>query len=255
MIVSTRLAGHFFKNRKFTLSGPPLQADAGGSYLTVDYERSTFGVSQALWQENASQNLTAILSINASTPRVSTSTPTPHKLSSGAVIGIAIGAGALCLIVLGAIIFYFWKRRKSGKEISDSDGTGDAVEVGDTSMSKPMELQGDAKGPGELTGDGEYFAPEKKLGGAEMEGSPAPTDRVEVQGTQGGVEMEGSRGGAEMEGSPLPEMDGRGHDEIFELPANEFLNPRPPRVASPRNRERVNSNPRFSWRRKREEEL
>ena len=116
-----------------------------------------------------------------------------------------------------------------------------------------MELQGDAKGPGELIGDGDYYAPDKKPGGAEMEGSPAPTDRAEVQGTPGGIEMEGSRGGAEIEGSPLPEMDGSGQQEIYEMAANEYLGPRRPRSASNRQGDRNQPKSRWSWRRNRDE--
>lgn len=157
--------------------------------------------------------------------------------------------------MVGAVIFYFWKKKKRDRSTLESDDNDEVVEVGDTSASKPMELQGDVERPGELIGNGEYFAPEKKFGDNEMEGSPGPTSRVEVEGTPGGVEMEGSRGGVEMEGSPLPEMDGRGYDELFELPANnEHPNPRSTRAPSQRRRERVSSNPRFSWRRSRGEE-
>lgn len=217
----------------------------------MDYERSIFKVSQALWQENASQNLTSILSVNASTPRLSPATPQPNKLSSGATAGIAVGAVVLCLFIVGAAVFYFWRKRRRGHQIPEPDGTDANAEVDGTSHSKATELHGDVKVPGELNGDGDYFSSDKKLHGAEMEGSPAPGDRAEVQGTPGGVEMEGSRGGAEMEGSSVPEMGHGGHNEVFELPANEYLAPGSPRAASNRGRERIESNPRRSWRRSR----
>ena len=210
-------------------------------------------MSQALWQENASQNLSSILSVNASIPRLSSATPSPHKLSSGAVAGIVVGAVILCLLCVGAGIFYFWRRRKRDKASSDLDQTGPTVEVGDTSISKPTELQGDTEGPGELIGDGDYYGSDKKPGGAEVEGSPAPTDRAEVQGTPGGVEMDGSRGGVEMEGSPLTEMDGSGQQKIYEMPANEHLGPRTPRSASNRRGENNQPKSRWSWRRNRDE--
>ena len=168
--------------------------------------------------------------------------------------GIIVAAIVLCLCIIGAGIFYCWRRRKRNKDTPEADGTEAKVEVEDTSPSKLTELQSDAKRPGELTGDGEYYAPNKKPGGAEMEGSPAPGDRAEVQGTPGGVEMEGSRGGVEMEGSPVPQTDRRGQNEVFELPANDSLGSGPPRAASHKGRERLNSNPRWSWRRSRGED-
>ena len=72
-----------------------------------------------------------------------------------------------------------------------------------------------------------------------MEGSPAP--RAEAPGSHGGVEMEGTRGGVEMEGSPLPEMDGGGQAEIYELPAGDYLTTRSTTASSNRKRERGRS--------------
>lgn len=114
-----------------------------------------------------------------------------------------------------------------------------------------MELYSDVKVPGELNGNEGYFSPDRKLHGSEMEGSPAPGDRAEVQGTPGGVEMEGSRGGAEMEGSSVPEIGTGEQNEVFELPANEHLAPGSPRGTSRRGREKINLNPRTNWRRSR----
>lgn len=220
-------------------------------FLTVDYERTTFKVSQALWQENASPNLTPILSLNASTPRLSPATPQPNKLSSGATAGIAVGAVVLCLSIVGAGVFFFWRKKRRGHHIPESDSTDDKVEMDGTSALNPLELHSDVKIPGELKGDGEPLSSERKLHGAEMEGSPAPRDRAEVQGTPGGVEMEGSRGGAEMEGSSVPEMGHGGQSEVFELPANEHLTPGSLGEASHGGRQKIDSNPRRSWRRNR----
>lgn len=233
----------------------------------MDYERSIFRVQQALWQQDASQNLTSILSIDASTPtRSDTPASSSHKLSTGAVVGIVVGAIVLCLLIAGAAIWYFLRKRKREKRkkiTPESTIHDEQAEAGDSS--KPTELGGDAKGPAEFPGDGNYYSSDKKLGGAEVEGSPAPSNRAEVQGTPGGVEMEGSRGGVEMEGSrggvemdgnsPRVEMDGRSQNQYFELPANDYLDPRASRGTSRRARDRINSNPRFSWRKSRAEDL
>ena len=205
----------FSKNRKHSHSVfdlPPLK-NITFSFLTVDYERSTFRVSQAKWTPNASQNITNILSPADSTPTVSPSKPdSSHKLSTGATVGIIVAAICLCLLLIGVSVGWFlWRRKKRRDAKLDSqNSTDEKAEFPDTSQKRPTELDGDAK--------------EKQ--GMEMEGSPGPkSDRAEAPGTPGGVEMEGSRGGAEMEGSGVAEMDGRGPGEVFELPAGDFLAP------------------------------
>ena len=191
--------------------------DKDSRYLTVDYERSTFRVSQAKWTPNASQNLTSILSIDAATPSKSPSNPdSSHKLSTGATIGIIVAAVCLCLLLIGAGAWWFFWRRKKGRsdKTPEEDSTGEKAEFEDTSPPKPSELQGESSGPGEVEGDGTYYGPNKRKHGLEMEGSPGPdANRAEVPGTHGG---------AEVEGSPVPEMDG-GRSEVFELPAGDFL--------------------------------
>ncbi|CAF9934917.1 MAG: hypothetical protein HETSPECPRED_009407 [Heterodermia speciosa] len=195
------------------------------SFLTVDYERSTFHVSQAIWTSNASQNITTILSVDDSTPTLSPSKPDPsHKLSTGATIGIIVAAVCFCLLLIGAAIGWFlWRRgkRRKSEKISENN-IGEKSEIEDTSPQKPNELHSDANTPGEVEGDGTFYGNNNKHG-LEMEGSPGrDSSRAEAPGTHGGVEIEGSRGGIEMEGSRVPEMDG-GQGEVFELPAGDYL--------------------------------
>ena len=191
----------------------------------MDYERSSFRVSQALWTPNASQNITAILSVNDATPTLSPSKPDPpHKLSTGATIGIIVAAVCFCLLLIGAAIgWYLWRRVKRRKsEQTSEDNIGEKAEIEDTSTPKANELHSDANTPGEMEGDGTFYGYNKKHG-LEMEGSPGrDSNRAEAPGTLGGVEIQGSRGGIEMEGSRVPEMDG-GHGEVFELPAGDYL--------------------------------
>ena len=194
------------------------------SFLTVDYERSNFRVSQAIWTPNASQNITTILSVNDPTPTLSPSKPDPsHKLSTGVTVGIIVAAVCLCLLISAAIGWLLRrrrKRRKSGK--TSEDNIGEKPEIEDTSPQKINELHSDANTPGEVEGD-DTFSGHNKKHGLEMEGSPGrDSNRAEAPGTFGGVEIEGSRGGIEMEGSMVPEMDG-GQEELFELPAGDYL--------------------------------
>ncbi|KAL8822800.1 MAG: hypothetical protein Q9191_006468 [Dirinaria sp. TL-2023a] len=206
-------------------------------FLTVDYERSTFKVQPALWEANASQNITSILSVNASTPQRS-GNQNPHKLSTGATAGIAVAAVVICLLILGAGLYWFFRKKRRGYNKPDGSQSDPQAEIADTSPEKPGELTGESKLPNELTGDEEYYGPGKRKG-AEMEGSPAP--RAEAPGSHGGVEMEGTRGGVEMEGSGLPEMDGGGQAEIYELPAEDHPTPRSATGSSNRKRERGRS--------------
>lgn len=207
------------------------------SFLTVDYERSTFKVQPALWDANASHNITSILSVNASTPQRS-GNPNPHKLSTGATAGIAVAAVVICLLILGVGLYWFFRKKRRGHNKPDGSQSDPQAEIADTSTEKPGELTGESKLPNELTGDEEYHGPRKRKG-AEMEGSPAP--RAEAPGSHGGVEMEGTRGGVEMEGSGLPEMDGGGQAEIYELPAEDHATPRSATGSSNRKRERGRS--------------
>ena len=195
------------------------------SFLIVDYERSKFRVSQAIWTPNASQNITTILSVDDPTPTLSPSKPHPsHKLSTGATVGIIVAAVCLCLLLIGAAIgWLLWRKKKRQKsEKASEDNIGEKHEIEDTSPQKINELHSDANTPGEVEGD-DTFSRHNKKHSLEMEGSPGrDSNRTEAPGTLGGVEIEGSRGGIEMEGSMVPQMDG-GQGEVYELPAGNYL--------------------------------
>jgi hypothetical protein len=87
------------------------------TYITVDYERANFSISQA-YPDGGSTRIVAIPPItnssSISTPSGNTTTyryleaPT-HALSSAAYAGIGVGAGLVALLVIG--VFVAWKRR------------------------------------------------------------------------------------------------------------------------------------------------
>lgn len=211
-------------------------------------------MQEARWEENASQNLVPILTENASTPQQS-GDPTPSKLSTGATAGIAVGAAVIALLIVGAWVFWFIRRRRrrSHKESEIHNGN----EIDDHSHEKPGELAGESKRPDELAGDDEFYSPHFKKD-PEMEGSPGPvTNRAEVPGSHGGAEMEGTQGGVEIEGDIVPEMVGEGSPQIYELPAGEYLDPRTSRASSNRSerrngRDRPTERGTRSWRRSRQ---
>jgi hypothetical protein len=102
------------------------------AYLSADYERNTFNLSQALYPASSvSANILPILPPGGepTTPAANddpgdnTSEPR-SKLSTGATVGIAIGVAALVAIV-GAVIFILLRRKKARQE-------ADAHELEDT---------------------------------------------------------------------------------------------------------------------------
>jgi hypothetical protein len=79
-------------------------------YLTVDYERSEFYLSQASFAQNASQHIITIPSINSTSGNETIS----HRLPIGAIVGIAIG-GVVVLVGLTICVLIFLKRTPCNK--------------------------------------------------------------------------------------------------------------------------------------------
>ncbi|GAB7341715.1 hypothetical protein MBLNU457_g0054t1 [Dothideomycetes sp. NU457] len=104
------------------------------AYITVDYERAKFNISQALWVQNAAPNLVGIAAADAedasnySGNTVIAVTKHSSGLSSGAIGGIAAGAAVLLLLVIGAVIWHFRRRKRQANgsilsQSSDSSAT------------------------------------------------------------------------------------------------------------------------------------
>ena len=96
-------------------------------YLTVDYERKNFSLSQCDFSGRPS-HIVAISSVNATSTNAPGTTPstsaTPSggtsgnqnsssSLSSSAIAGIAIGIIALAIILAGTVIFMLWRKKKT----------------------------------------------------------------------------------------------------------------------------------------------
>lgn len=82
------------------------------AYLTVDWERQNFSVSAVDWTFGKPPELTAIVSpkyAKLSNPRKRLS------LSTGAIIGIAIGVGFTFALVMIGLGWCFWRRRHQKK--------------------------------------------------------------------------------------------------------------------------------------------
>jgi hypothetical protein len=102
-----------FSKREFIAAMTlPASVDWGDSYLIVDYDRNNFSVSRALFPDtNVHQELVTILPPSEQ--------GSSHSMNTAAIAGIAVGAVAGVIILLG--IAFFTKRRWRPKTAKDSD--------------------------------------------------------------------------------------------------------------------------------------
>lgn len=84
------------------------------AYITVDYERSKFHVSQATSSTSNEQQLIAI----SSTDSTFDTTSHPHKISTGAFPGIIIGTVALLFFLCALAFLYIRRRRRRRRQQS-----------------------------------------------------------------------------------------------------------------------------------------
>lgn len=83
------------------------------AYLTVDWERQNFSVSAIDWTFGKPQELTPIVSPAYA---VYEAPRRPKKpLTSGAIIGLALGIGFTAALILIAVGWWFWRRRHKRK--------------------------------------------------------------------------------------------------------------------------------------------
>ncbi|KAG7008529.1 amidophosphoribosyltransferase [Physcia stellaris] len=163
------------------------------AYISADYERRTFTVSQCDWSPSSQkQNIHPISSPSTSTTSPTPSPPsTPSKPSPGAIAGSAIGGLALLALLATGAYFLSTKillpRRAHNKQTKKAELDNDGE--------RRPELDG-KDGAQEIDGEAKGFY------GAEVEGKRLP-----------GHELEGV-------GSPGAELDA-GFGRATELPARE----------------------------------
>ncbi len=78
------------------------------AYLTVDWERQNFSISECVFPENLQQNIVAIQSQNDTTSSGGSST--------GKTVGIAVGVVVGVLVIAAAIGVFFWKKHQAKRE-------------------------------------------------------------------------------------------------------------------------------------------
>ena len=85
------------------------------SYLTVDWERQNFSISQCLFSDNMQQNLVAIQSPSGSDTTKSGGSDT------GRTVGIAVGVIVGVIVVLAVIGAFLWRRHKLQSEKEEEE--------------------------------------------------------------------------------------------------------------------------------------
>ncbi|KAL8693586.1 MAG: hypothetical protein Q9218_001628 [Villophora microphyllina] len=95
------------------------------AYLTVDWERSNFSVSQCLFDPDISQEkLVAIKSVNAIV------TDQDGSFGSGKIIGIAVGVAVVIVLLAGGVgVFFYLRRRKNRRQAKPTSPKEDDDEV------------------------------------------------------------------------------------------------------------------------------
>jgi hypothetical protein len=111
MIHSILLEGRSCKNRKLRDDGTMALCSnqVASRYIIVDYERSTFSLSQIQFPSSETKSHIVAIYPPSETPS-STSKPTRHGLTGGAIAGIVIGVVALIIALLAG--YYLIRRHK-----------------------------------------------------------------------------------------------------------------------------------------------
>ena len=131
------------------------------SYLTVDWERSNFSLSECQFIDGSTEQLVTITSPTSTGGTIPTGPqggPTSGTGSNGKTIGIALGVVLAALILVGGVAFYlFQKRRKSrtGKTELEGSSTTSEKDPVDHTILKAELSAGIENSKYELKGEGE----------------------------------------------------------------------------------------------------
>jgi hypothetical protein len=109
------------------------------AYLTVDWERQNFYVSQCSWIPNALQRLVPIDSQLRPTRGPSGRVGTKKSLETGVIVGIVIAIVALAAIILTLSVLLFRSNRRTKREAKEAKTRETAAKVADDSSDKKAE--------------------------------------------------------------------------------------------------------------------
>ncbi|KAF2815926.1 acid protease [Mytilinidion resinicola] len=100
------------------------------AYLTVDWERANFSVQAVSWTLGMDTQIVPIISptlMNTTRAADSGQNDSSKSLSTGAIIGIAIGAGLAVALVASGAVWWFWRKRHMAKKQAAIDAAGVAA--------------------------------------------------------------------------------------------------------------------------------
>ena len=162
------------------------------AYVTADYERRIFRVSQCAWDPNAQQSIEAISSL--SSWQASTYSK-PHHISGGTIAGIVIGTviGIVTIIILGCFLYKKFTPRHQETDSLEKPGI-------DSSQRFPPELVGDRFAGQEIDGQ-QYLGTEidgKHLPGHEIDGKRVVGREIDSNDKISHELDSGQNGSAEM---------------------------------------------------------
>lgn len=176
------------------------------AYLSTDYDRRTFNLSQAVYPPSSTkENIVAILPPRNTTESGATNSPS-KGLSKGAIAGIAVGA-AIVILSIAALAFICLRRRRRRKKEADVHELDDTIPLDRathevTGDEQRYELRHGTGLKHELVGDGdpkaELAAPtgQKKL--VEADDTPMQIYELPAHEKKKVAEMEGEGHAKEM---------------------------------------------------------
>ncbi|KAM0717837.1 hypothetical protein Q7P37_006169 [Cladosporium fusiforme] len=161
------------KPEQYTLGRVFLQ----GAYVTADYDRQTFSVSQALFPDASKESNSSIEGI--APPGAEQAQAHAPALSKGVIAGIAVGAGLGPLLIAAAL--FWWFRQRNVTKAETADAHFEAKDEVDESQERGAEIDGRTAQLGEL----EHV----RRKGGELDG--IQTSLVELDPQGGKLELDG----------------------------------------------------------------
>ncbi|KAH6670102.1 aspartic peptidase domain-containing protein [Halenospora varia] len=196
------------------------------AYLTVNYERGNFSVSQCVWDDGAAAQLTTIHPLSGS----SGATKMSNGIGAGAIAGIIIAVLVILATALGLAFFYLRRQRTRNAviELIDRDDTSPTVS---STPIAPVKRD-------EEVGANEYYAPDSKEESelpvyiapelSELSGAPEIHQLPEHDNREGDYATEARRMMSVRKASNTAELPGSGF--LHELEASY---PETPELESP----------------------